>query len=360
MKSVAACFVGEARTLSLPAVYTALGRHVIDPLDADVFLVVSRAWSASPDSRFGRGSRSSTSPPTADLAAAVAALQPRRSIIDEESAELFGGAEQFEQAANILYPKCTKDENSTHGRYVSIGCRAQTAYVARMRLCLMLIEQEESVDVAASGRKGQQYEWVLRSRPDIYSSCMQKHSITRALTYTDKAGSTNRLSAFQSDLFALLPRAAASTSLRQLVLSRSEAWCAGWDQPKASNGLWEYCNACIVKRLWPVTMLTISGLEVVRKCQLLSDEKLGRPCRTADPYVQANALLHNHTARTCAPHLWDTFTMRHVQTPRRSCGKERLIDDATRSALRSLERAVLEIGRGLQQRQHGASRLPRV
>ena len=46
---MAACLVGEARTLSLPAVYTALQRNVLAPLEADVFWALSTSWSGSPD-----------------------------------------------------------------------------------------------------------------------------------------------------------------------------------------------------------------------------------------------------------------------------------------------------------------------
>ena len=83
----------------------------------------------------------------------------------------------------------------------------QLALALRFRACLGLVE------LAERKRDGLAYRWVVRSRPDVNVLCPLPVELLALLT-------ARHMALYQDDFIAVMPRAAAAISMRQVPLAR--------------------------------------------------------------------------------------------------------------------------------------------
>jgi hypothetical protein len=148
---------------------------------------------------------------------------------------------------------------------------------------LQLIERREE-------RRHSQYRWVLRTRPDVYVSCTLRHP--RLDVGIPSTPLPTKWVAFAWDYLAFMTREAATVSLNQSSLGRSISSC----QPEYHTVA--HCNACLMKLHGFQTDVVSSqvhdgvwaSVDVVRSCQLLSDERMRRKCSGFGvPYMATSA-----------------------------------------------------------------------
>jgi hypothetical protein len=231
----AVCLAGQLRTLVFPVVQRRLNATILEPLQADAFVVASLQWSraanlAHPSGELVRPWYEVHEPPRVrhtDLERIRSALPAIRSAVVAPDHALLNATarwvtehvpvealmHQRSAGDTILDPRerCGGNTTITPAWQIEL-CHTRVIHAARLRLCLGLIEDSE-----ASRR--QPYKVVIRTRPDVWLGCVLTPRALRLAT--DSA-------AFQSDYFVALSRAAASISLREIELSPGVPMCVSW------------------------------------------------------------------------------------------------------------------------------------
>jgi len=190
---VAVVTAGELRALVLPGLQEDFRRNVVDATRGDLFLVVSpvvtRGWH-----RDGTAWEAPRAPP-ATLRALEAALSPLGLVVgdDEEVLARYGRAH-----LGPGYRDCL--------RGIDTPCGPQTRLHLRLSVGLALLG-------AAEARRGDLYAWVVRTRPDFRFA---RPLLPEAVFHWPDAV------LYREDFLACMPRAAASSLLRQAALAR--AW----------------------------------------------------------------------------------------------------------------------------------------
>ena len=217
----AVCLAGEARTMRLAPLRTRLRTNLIGPLNGDLFLVMSPAW---------KNNEAGQTFTSAALRAVKEELQPVSLVLarDEEMMPLLTNRSlDFGISAGELHAisRCTheqplpqaiaNDDRSSGGLGVEWRrtndqtgpCSPQLALALRFRACLGLVE------LAERKRDGLAYRWVVRSRPDVNVICPLPVELLALLT-------ARHMALYQDDFIAVMPRAAAAISMRQVPLAR--------------------------------------------------------------------------------------------------------------------------------------------
>ena len=281
----AACVAGEARAFVLPAVHGGLRAHVLEPLRADAFVVVSRRWSRGWHAAYHSDWSSmpeEVSPES--LSTAIAALRPKRSRVMEDESLFAGGLSGWRSATERFHPSCTSSQapwhfpgcsnatgSCTEAAFFGVTCMAQLALARRWQLCLELIGEVEVEE-----RQLVAYSWVTRLRPDSVLPCRLRLQDMAGLqvAFGNGTSAARPWAAFIWDYLAWMPRAVANVSLRQAVHGLDVAYCRDFRQRP------EFCNHCLLmQRGVGVLRLTSIPMEVSRGCQTLSEEKAGKRCK---------------------------------------------------------------------------------
>lgn len=279
MPGTAVCLVGELRSLIFPVVQQRLEEKLLHPLSADAFLIGARRWSrpaSVPVLRFkGRVRRPvwhgvPESVSAANVSRILSELPRIRSSLiaeDEEVLSMASTGAGLEGRGVSLRERCpgadgvrnhTNADRPTHAEWTRESCFTRLVHSIRLRLCLRLIE-------AAEAERRSVYRSVVRTRPDIWlpSCAMTPRSIGSRLDGAWVAA--------KWDYITAMPRAMASTSLRELFLAPAVGVC----RQSASR---ELCNLCILQRHGAVLLRLHSDATVARHCQLIEDEKSNRLC----------------------------------------------------------------------------------
>ena len=229
----AVCFAGQARSIFSSRVTEAQRRNLIEPLLADVFLVLSPS-----EGQDARGARLLLE---RRLRAVEAQLRPVSMLVARDDQMLHAlsrlanhtNAESVHKSSptalaremaeisecarlqplpsaaadtkkpNDAESKAAFQEAQHRTRYQTGACSPQLSLALRQRACLELIEQAEARRVAP-------YAWIVRARPDIAVPC----KVTPTLVFD-----ASRVS-YVLDFLAFMPRAAATAVLRQVPLAR--------------------------------------------------------------------------------------------------------------------------------------------
>lgn len=266
MDGTAVCIAGEMRALIFKQVQERLRQAVLEPLQADSFLVLSRTWSIGWHARY-RIWQHDMLPNVSmkDVDEAIAAIRPVRAMVAGTDDELFNMLGLSRQALDSIVT-CSRDQ----GKATHCLPPTQVPLALRWRVCLDLIETHEL-------SRGRPYRWVVRTRPDVVVSCAFRAPLTefrRLLTGRNKLMTSPRWVAYAWDFLAYLTRAAAQISLNELLLARNCSACG-------INITNAYCNACIMRQHdFLVTVITDNwgGVDIARHCQMLTDERGGFRC----------------------------------------------------------------------------------
>ena len=289
MAASAVCMVGEVRSLIFRETQVRLQKTILEPLGADVFMVMSlnwtqtnahRKWPWAPLEMLARLTHNETA-----VRMLAAALNPlsltvvnddellQSPMADEDVQHVvlqLRGASMLESCKQSLL-----DPSPLH-RAAACGL-AQVALALRFRVCLRQIREHEQ------GTLRRAYSWVIRCRPDIYLSCML--SLPSADMLRTITGQHQRsFIIYAWDLLAFMTREAAEVHLRQLALGPLSPLCTNATYARQ----WEFCNPCLASRLGLSTLrfANVSRFEVVRSCGL---EHRSKSCQTsiAPPDVEA-------------------------------------------------------------------------
>ena len=273
--TIAVCLVGEIRSLVFPVVQRRLNDTLLVPLLADAFFVASRTWSRPAtlgnSSGHFRVSWPSSVPQqvSEDNVTRIRANLPaiRDAIVADDATALSLAAGNMLATGEELRRRCahTSERASRKGFFGSRLVRAELClsrlvHAIRLRMCLALIERAEA-------RRAQPYELVVRTRPDVWPSCVLTPSALRHPSAALGVG----WAAFYWDYLVVLTRAAATTALRELALGVSVGACA---LPSTK----EQCSPCLLRKHGFALLQLPFRLSVARHCQLIEDEKLGRVC----------------------------------------------------------------------------------
>ena len=269
----AVCLAGETRSFALEPVRTALASNLLSPLRADLFLVLSKRWQGKDlTSMLSNGKLLSFA---RELKAVGVVVAEDAAMLDTlvrllgSNATLHGSRPSSAAAwstsnghelSSILdctsrqaLPRKVINDARDGGpgdryRFTNdqLGeCSPQLSLTLRWRSCLALIERAEL-------KRAAPYTWVVRSRPDVGIPCALTLDafLADAVLYTD-------------DYIAMMPRAAANASLRQVPLahhsSASECYeymmatpsiraLTTYDEGRdaAFHHTSENCNRCVV------------------------------------------------------------------------------------------------------------------
>lgn len=277
--SVAACLVGEIRALIYPQVLFMLQRNVLKSIQADNFLVYTRAWSqwqipnpnaTGPDrshyyALYVRAGfdRVPTEVTREQMAALLWALQP---VAAEETpdGDVLNHADgspgwlpvPLQHLANTtLCADASKPDPHD----------ATCLFALRCARCLHLIERAEA-------KRGARYKWVIRLRPDAFIGCRMRlpDSVIHPLA------NTTSWAAYAWDYLAFMPRDAAPASLgdgyRASFVKHREALCN-----RGSTGGTIGCNPCWVRARHQFKLLFLEDhnfgqIDIARQCALKSWE----------------------------------------------------------------------------------------
>jgi hypothetical protein len=269
--ATAACLAGEARVGSFPTAFNRMRTHILEPLHADAFLVLSRKWtigwhnSTKPgqEGKYGLGWLNLPSAVTRDnQTAMVNALRPVAHLLVGDDVEFIEWLqtedardvaadiqrEQFRMrspppkgvtpAGSVLPPPC-------HSWPLSVdGCLENTSIVSsfwvsalRWRTCLAMIEVAEAragnklgADQRVLGKEHhggyERYKWVLRVRPDFFMICHISVGWPLDVNHFD-LGPANTTTArwffFAYDFTLLMPRVAADIAFNVVSLGSTDA-----------------------------------------------------------------------------------------------------------------------------------------
>lgn len=226
----AVCLAGEARVIHMAKVRRLIDLHLRRPLNGDMFLVLSPKWSNREQVQLEEAglpdSQKKWTLTGATMQAIARELNPVTMAVahDESMLKLLSQLELNHSETHAVHhcamlqplpARIEADSRETGGdgaawhrsNFQTGACSPQLSLALRFRACLGAIE------LAERRRAGLQYTWVVRSRPDVKIPCALPFA---ALTYTSARGAV----AFADDYLAIMPRAAAEVSLRQVPLAR--------------------------------------------------------------------------------------------------------------------------------------------
>lgn len=305
--------VGEIRTLIFPIVQQRINDTLLNPLDADAFLVATRRWTRMQNLK-SRGDHDLAVPHYDDdapasvsvanvtrIRAALPRIQSAMIADDEEMLDVAakwvadGGdlASHRSSSMNasrrsaplLMDPRerCrTLTANHSYAWQRRL-CRTRVLVAARLRACLLLIEDAEATRARASHAPSKPYAAVVRTRPDIWLACVLRPS---ALHFP------SNFVAFAWDYLTLLSRVAASISLRELELAPSIPACS---QPHKA----EPCNPCLLRKYGFANVWANFHVDIARQCQLLAHEKGHQTCHGFDGPTNEPPLAVNGTSLSC-------------------------------------------------------------
>ena len=224
----AVCLAGEARTIVRANVRSQIYSNLVAAVDADLFLVLSPKWSNREKVQADETRQADVQPKpfsltTRKLAELRHALRPVSTVVakDEDMLDVISrfdstivSADEQRAIRHCVrlqpFPSRIEDGDGEpwHRTNFQTGpCAPQLSLALRYRTCLGLIA------LAEAKRGGERYTWVVRSRPDVGLPCALPLSVLRS-------ASARNAVIFQDDYIALMPRAAADVSLRQVPLAR--------------------------------------------------------------------------------------------------------------------------------------------
>ena len=236
----ALCVAGEARALIFPQVQARLRTTLIDALQADLYLVLSRSWSsgwhAAVKAATWTGLPKEVSEP--NISSIIERLRPTAAIVSDASLESGG---RWWAAVEAWWPGCTTSQRAfrypgcssagracTEAAFYASTCAGRLAEMVRWRACYALIEEGEARRVARAPVATGRYAFVVRARPDLWMPCVLPPlaSWRVALASGGRAGPlSRRWVAFGWDFLALMPRAAAAEALGLLQLGENASAC---------------------------------------------------------------------------------------------------------------------------------------
>jgi hypothetical protein len=226
----AVCLAGEARGIMYPEVRWQLKANLLEPLKGDLVLVMPPKWSNHERDQYMERREPDKSKQftltTAALHAIKRELQPLSTVVarDEDMVQLLANhigllAGELTSIRSCVHAQPLPRAIATDDRGIggdgiewrrtndqTGACSPQISLAMRFRACLGLIE------LAERKRAGFQYTWVVRSRPDISVPCALPFA---ALSLV----SARNMILYQDDFIAMMPRAAAEISLRQVPLA---------------------------------------------------------------------------------------------------------------------------------------------
>jgi len=227
--STAVCTAGELRSLMDTKVSHYFALALLQPLHADLFMVVSlshtQSWHKWSSGQFNLSNISSA------VHNLRHTLKPKEMAIAADGRELDLLAQSFH--LDLETRQCRKGLHSFQSLFL------------RWRICLSMIQRSEG-----SRRRlispGWSYSYVIRTRPDVYLA----GAITPAVLRRKLFAPSGKWIAYAWDFVAIMSRSAADTSLRQCPLMRnaSECWLANRDTNYTVRANYkvvgEFCNPC--------------------------------------------------------------------------------------------------------------------
>lgn len=275
----AACLVGEVRGLIYPQVHSLLRRNVLHSINADTFLVYTRAWSQWQLSRESNNTKHEIYVRAGfDRIPAEATIDQMATIISvlkPVAAEETNDNEVLQRAdgSKGWLPVPLQQLSDTSLCADAIGPNPHTAtclFALRCVRCLQLIERAEA-------KRGSQYAWVLRARPDVFVGCRMR----LPASIVHPKSNSSRWAVFYWDYLAFMPRPSAAASLgdghrasfpRHSANDTMQALCQ-----RGSTGGSIACNPCHVRSRFGLDLIIIDlenfGLvDIARQCALKSWE----------------------------------------------------------------------------------------
>ena len=251
---VAACVVGQARTLIYPAVQKRFRSSVLDPLRADSFVVLSSTWSSRVEYNGRVEPVNLTQSQVEDrLPAAAAYLDPVSSVLTDDDSLATAAPEAWRHCFNGTAPPSERS-----------SCSPYTPLAYSWRGCLMMIR-------AAEAERSMTYRIVFRTRPDAIP-VLPLAPLPRLDAWTARPAMARSWAAFHWDFAAIMTRDVADVSLSQFELAGSTRQCgAGVRWIPTCVGLdaapHEQCNPCIVdSHGFQIHNWQSLELRIVRQC----------------------------------------------------------------------------------------------
>jgi hypothetical protein len=272
--STAVCLAGEARTFLSSRVRQTQQANLLQPLVADLFLVLSPRSSGAPESWLTQ------------LQLVEQQLDPVSIVVarDEQMGIVLQQLALPQDEARLIY-ECTRvqplptrpvsrGDNDWRAWFQVGACVPQLSLALRHRVCLELIEHTER-------QRRFKYDWVVRSRPDVAVPCALPHS----------AVLKHEMVRYFMDFIVFMPRGAADTVLREVPLARqwNVSECYSYRDENAMGA----CNAALASRAgWHVVGLEASVW--VPSERRFERQELVYPARKDDRPRDARALTARH------------------------------------------------------------------
>ena len=313
--STAACIAGELRAGIVPRVFERIRINAFEPLAADAFLVTSRRWSISyhNSSKYGAGWQNLPEEVSVEnQTALVAALRPVGHLLvgsDVEFAEWLQTDSSIARA--VAADLAIEQARPANVSLLHAACRAwplgeecvgansvamlggYTMAALRWRTCLAMIEVAErraggsAHHTKATAAAAEQYNWVLRVRPDLALTCRMSFGFDARRTAAEvslpanTSRHTNFWFFFDFDFLMLMPRRAADVALR--VLPLASAHPAATALTCRGGGQQQLCAHCLLKNYgykgFQLHHSNFPMLSVARYCTQIRYERLQHaPC----------------------------------------------------------------------------------
>ena len=258
----AVCLAGEARTIVSPRVRSAQMRHLVEPLGADLFLVLSppshrevnrEAWLSHL-----RHIEQQMDPVSLVVARDDQMIDVLSRLIDQPTAER---QRVLDCARSQPLPSHRMDRGGPDWRaYFQLGpCCPQLSLALRHRVCLSLLERAER-------ERHVRYTWVVRARPDIAFPC----ELSAAVIF--RPGMVR----YYMDFAAFMPRRAADATLREVPLAREWNVTGCYNYPTENQ--MGNCNGEVVRRAGWKTVSVEARVWVPEERRFL-EQDVGYPAR---------------------------------------------------------------------------------
>lgn len=238
----AVCVAGEARSLIFPRVQARLRTALIDSMQADLYLVLSRAWSSGWHAAVKAATWDSRLPREVselNISGIVEQLRPSAAIVSDASLESGG---RWWAVVEAWWPGCTTSQRAfsypgctavpgracTERSFYASTCAGRLAEMVRWRACYTLIEEGEAHRARATVPAAGRYAFVVRARPDLWMPCALPPLASWRVTSTNggsAAPSSRRWVTFGWDFLALMPRAVAAEALGVLHVGENTSAC---------------------------------------------------------------------------------------------------------------------------------------